>query len=255
MYLERLRWPDVKELDFSQVIVLLPLGSIEQHGLHLPLNTDSAIITALAKSLEERTPKELLVAPTLWCGHSTHHLAFPGTLSLTQDHYSAIIADTCRSLISAGARKLFLFNGHGGNDIPARYAMREIKSLYPNDPGLRVVFASYWHLAREHMDSVRESQMGGMGHACEMETSMMLFLHPDLVDMSRAKQDGPAQIPPYRQGDMLAGSPVYEVQDFHELSETGTCGACDLASAEKGERFFSGIIDSVSTFLKDFRTW
>ena len=165
-----------------------------------------------------------------------------------------MIVDLCRSLIDAGAKKLFLFNGHGGNDIPVRYALREVKSLYP-DPRLRVVFASYWHLAADRMKSVRESNCGGMGHACEMETSMMLYLHPDLVYMDKAKNDGPPQIAPYRQPDMLHGSPIYEVQEFHELSKSGTCGACELASAEKGERFFSAITDSVAAFLKDFQTW
>src|SRR5687768_2087423 len=143
MRLQELKYPDVKNIDFRSTIVLVPLGSLEQHGHHLPLNTDSAIITALAERLERAMPENVLLLPTIWAGHSTHHLAFPGTVSINQDHYAAGIVDVCQSLIGAGARKILLFNGHGGNDIPVRYAMRTIKSLNPNQPDLHVLFASY----------------------------------------------------------------------------------------------------------------
>lgn len=255
MRLERLRWPDVKALDFSEIVVIVPLGSIEQHGHHLPLNTDSAIISALAGRLEEMMPETVLLLPTLWSGHSTHHLAFPGTVSLWQDQYRSTIVDLCRSLVHSGARRIFLFNGHGGNDLPVRYAMREIKSLFPGRPDLHIVFASYWMIAAETLKSIRESGPGGMGHACEMETSLMLHLHPELVDMTLARRDGPRQDPPWRPVDMQCGAPVYQVSEFHEISETGTVGHPDLATAEKGEKFFEGIVADCAAFVRAFRTW
>lgn len=255
MRLERLKWPAVKDLDLASTVVLVPLGSLEQHGHHLPLNTDTAIITALAGRLEELMPETVLLLPTVWSGHSTHHLAFPGTVSLDQEHYQRVIVDVCRSLVQSGARRIFLFNGHGGNDLPVRYAMREIKSLFPDRPDLHVVFASYWMLAAETLRSIRESGTGGMGHACEMETSLMLHLHPELVDMSLARRDGPRQDPPYRPTDMLVGAPVYQVSEFHEISETGTVGHPDLATAEKGSRFFEGIIADCVAFVRAFQNW
>jgi creatinine amidohydrolase len=243
MRFERLKWPDVKELDFSSLVVLVPLGSLEQHGHHLPLNTDSAIVTALAEQLETLMPDKVLLLPTVWAGHSTHHLAFPGTVSLYQEHYKNAIIDVCTSLIKSGATRIFLFNGHGGNDLPVRYALREVKTQNPDRKDLHVVFASYWSIAADTLRSIRESGPGGMGHACEMETSLMLHLHPELVDMDKARRD------------MLHGAPVYEVLDFHEISKTGTVGHPDLASAEKGARFFDGIIADCAAFLRALLTW
>jgi len=255
MKLNELKYPDVKAIDFTTTVVLVPLGSLEQHGHHLPLHTDSAIITALAEEIEKGMPTDVLLLPTMWAGHSTHHLAFPGTVSLHQEHYVATIVDVCRSLIGTGARKVLLFNGHGGNDLPVRYAMREIKTLFPEEQELHVVFASYWMLAAESLKAIRESAAGGMGHACEMETSLMLHLHPELVDMRQARRDGPAQDPPYRTVDMLHGSPVYEVRDFDEISATGTVGHPDLASADKGQRFFNAIMEDCTAFVRTLQTW
>lgn len=255
MLLQSNTWPTVAEMDIAQKIFLVPLGSIEQHGHHMPLSTDTSIVEGLAKALDNRFGKDVLLLPTLWCGHSTHHLAFPGTVSITQDVYAAMLVDICDSLIKAGARKIFLLNGHGGNDIPARYALREVKSRHSDLHDLQVVFASYWSIAAETLSRVRESEMGGMGHACEMETSVMLHLHKDLVHMDKARRDGPKHPSPFRKGDMQKGSPVYMVEDFNEISETGTVGWPDLASPEKGKLFFDGIVDEVAAFMDDFKSW
>lgn len=255
MLLERLTSPAVRNLDLSSRVVVVPLGSLEQHGNHLPLITDSAIVGAVARAVDAELPDDVITLPTLWLGHSTHHLAFSGTVSAYQEHYVAIVVDMCRSLVSAGARRIFLLNGHGGNDVPVRYALREVKSHFPNRPDLHVVFASYWHLAADTLQSIRESGVGGVGHACEMETSVMLHLHPELVDTAAARRDGPEQVPPYRTSDMLIASPVYRVYEFDEVSETGTIGYPDLASPEKGALFFQGIVRDVVSFVRDFRNW
>lgn len=255
MLLEHLTSPAVRNLDLTSRVVVVPLGSLEQHGNHLPLITDSAIVGALARAVDAELMENVITLPTLWLGHSTHHLAFPGTVSAYQEHYVAMIVDVCRSLVGAGARRIFLLNGHGGNDIPVRYALREVKSHFGDRPDLHIVFASYWHLAADTLKAIRESGPGGVGHACEMETSVMLHLHPELVDTSAVRRDGPEQVPPYRTTDMLINSPVYEVYEFNEVSETGTIGHPDLASAEKGARFFQGIVRDLVAFVQDFRTW
>jgi creatinine amidohydrolase len=157
-------------------------------------------------------------------------------------------------MVAAGAKKIFLMNGHGGNDIPVRFALRELKTRFP-DPDIHIVFASYWHIASKTLTAVRESKMGGMGHACEMETSIMMHLHPDLVRMDLIRRDGPKTDSIYRKGDMQQGPPVYECSEFHEISETGTVGYPDMASAEKGRRFLDGIVEEVAAFIRDFQTW
>lgn len=255
MHLHEKTWLEISRMDTASKIVILPLGSIEQHGHHLPLCTDTALVETVAQGVHKRMTDDVILLPTLWCGHSTHHRAFPGTISVSQGVYQALIGELCDSIIRMGARKIFLLNGHGGNDVPARYAMRDIKTRHAGVAGLQVVFASYWSLAADALRSARESGPGGMGHACEMETSLMLLKHGELVNMALAKQDGPEQRPPYRITDMQHGTPYYMVEEFDEISTTGTVGQPELASAEKGERFYEGIIDAVCAFVGNFKSW
>jgi creatinine amidohydrolase len=252
MRLETLTSPEVKTLDFSQLIVVFPTGSFEQHGPHLPMTTDTDIVTAVARGVETKLPDSTLLLPTLWPGLSTHHMHFPGTLDVPQATYIRLVTELGKSIASMGAKKVFMLNGHGGNDTPLRAALRELKTEVPQT---RFVFASYWTLAAKTLRDVRESELGGMGHACEMETSIMLLLDPDRVKMDRAVRDGPTFTDPYRLADMQHGRPVFFVNEFHEVTKSGVMGHPDLASAEKGRRFLDGIVDEVAAFVKHFVTW
>lgn len=252
MRLQDLTSPDVKQLDFAKLIAILPTGSIEQHGPHLPLSVDTDLVSAVASRIEQRTPDKVLLLPTLWPGHSTHHMHFPGTIDIPQLNYINLITDIGKSIASMGATKCFFLNGHGGNDTPIRAALRELKSAVPKT---RFIFASYWSLAADAIKKVRQSEMGGLGHACEMETSLMLHLHPERVKMELAKRDGPKQTDLYRKADMQLARPIFFVNEFHEISQSGVVGHPDLATAEKGKRFLDGIVDSVGKFVDEFATW
>lgn len=255
MLLDNLTWPEVKELDFTRLVCILPLGSFEQHGLHLPFSTDTQIASAVASGAEAARPDKILLLPCLWPGHSTHHRAFPGTLTVSQMEYIRLITNLCASIVRMGARRIFLLNGHGGNDVPARAALRELKTDFEQLPALHLVFASYWSLAGQTIKNVRESEVGGVSHACEMETSIMLHLNPSQVRMDRARRDGPQHPSRYRKADMQLAKPVYYVSEFNELSNTGTIGHPDLATAEKGKRFLDGIVADVTAFVDDLLTW
>lgn len=252
MLLQNLTWPEVKSLDFSKLIVLFPTGSFEQHGPHLPFTTDTDIALAIAGKLEAKMADRILLLPTLWPGLSTHHMHFPGTMDVPQSVYIQLIIELGKSMNNMGAKKVFILNGHGGNDTPLRAALRELKTAVPNT---RFVFASYWSLAAKTLREVRESELGGMGHACEMETSIMLYLHPDRVHMDRAVRDGPTHTDVYRKADMQHARPVFFVNEFHEVTQSGVIGHPDLASAEKGKRFLDGIVAEVSAFVEHFLTW
>jgi creatinine amidohydrolase len=255
MRLANLASPEVRALPFERLAVVAPLGAFEQHGPHLPLTTDTDIVTAIADAVESAMPERVLLLPTLWLGHSTHHMHFPGTLDVRQMHYIAVIQDLCRSVLSMGATKIFLLNGHGGNDIPVRTALREVKTELAGRAGVHVLYAAYWMLAAAGIREIRESELGGVGHACEMETSLMLHLHPDRVRMELAHRDGPKHTSPYRKADMQYAKPVYAVNEFHEISESGVVGHPDLATVEKGQRFFDAIVRDVTVFLEDLLTW
>jgi creatinine amidohydrolase len=252
MLLKNLTWPEAKSLDFSKLVVLFPTGSFEQHGPHLPFTTDTDIASAIAEAIEQRMPDRVLLLPALWPGHSTHHMHFAGTLNVSQMPYIQLITELGKSMASMGAQKVFILNGHGGNITPLQAALRELKSAVPDT---RFVFASYWTLAAKTLREVRESEFGGLNHACEMETSVMLHLHPERVKLNRALRDGLPHTDPYRKADMQYGRPVFFVNEFHEVTESGVMGHPDLATAEKGKRFLDGIVVEVAAFVEHFLTW
>ncbi len=246
MVLAHLSWPDLPAV-LSRVCVV-PLGSLEQHGPHLPFWTDTAIVSEIARRVEQRLASHVLLLPAQPVGHSPHHQRF-GCVSLDLNTYVSAIGSLCRSLAAMGFRRIFLLNGHGGNDVPCRAAMGALKVEIP---GVRIVFASYWTLAAEAFRCIRTSPPGGMGHACEMETSIMLALHPDQVNLERAKDDGTAGESGYRVLDMLRPQPYYMVRNFDELSASGTLGCPSHASAAKGVQFLDAAVDAVCSLVGAF---
>ena len=237
MHLKKLKCPEVQALDFDRLIALVPLGSIEQHSLHLPLSVDTDIVTELAERVEGARPERIVLLPTLWLGHSPHH-RFLASLTLDVRPYMDVIKGLCGSLVHMGFRKVLLLNGHGGNEIAAKAAMRELKTEHQSLPDLRIGFASYWTLGEKTLRETRESPLGGVGHACEMETSMLLHLQPESVDMSKARTGGPFGTKSrYKLLDAQYGPPVYFVEEFNELSEHGGIGQPEIASKQKGQQF------------------
>src|SRR5579871_1242627 len=195
MRLTAATWPDLPSLKDRTFV--LPLGSLEQHGKHLPVFTDSLIVGHVADRVEELCSDRIVLLPVQWLGHSPHHRRF-GCVSLDLMPYVEMICGICRSLVSIGARKILLLNGHGGNDIPCKAALRELKSEFETLKNLYIAYAAYWHLAAAEFTAIRESPPGGMGHACEMETSILLAKHADQVDMSKAARGGPSEERGYR---------------------------------------------------------
>jgi creatinine amidohydrolase len=258
MILAQLSWP---EIEFAQSrVCVVPLGSLEQHGPHLPMWTDTAIASEIASRIERRLPDDVVLAPALPFGYSPHHAQF-GCVSLDLASYMSVIKDVCRSFTSMGFRRVLLLNGHGGNDVPCRAALSEMKVEAPE---LRVLLASYWTLAAEAFGRIRTSPSGGMNHACEMESSIMLALHPEQARMMRAKDDGPLtwrkedkaenlpQSAIHRVPDMLRPAPYFMVRNFDEISNTGTVGSPSHASAEKGVLFLDAAVEATYTLVTAF---
>ncbi len=144
MLLQNVRWPELKDL--AGRIFVVPLGSLEQHGHHLPVFTDSLIISHVAERVESLRTEKIVMLPVQWLGHSPHHRRF-GSVSLDLMPYVGMICGMCRSLVGMGARKIFLMNGHGGNDIPCKAALRELKSEFEAMGDLYIAYAAYWNLA------------------------------------------------------------------------------------------------------------
>jgi creatinine amidohydrolase len=252
MLLQKARWPELPELAGRTFVV--PLGSLEQHGLHLPVFTDSMIVSRVADRVEELRTEQIVTLPAQWLGHSPHHRRF-GCVSLDLMPYIEMIRGICRSLVHMGARKILLLNGHGGNDIPCKAALRELKSEFEEMRDLYIVYATYWNLAAAEFQKIRSSPTGGMGHACEMETSILLAYYPEQVEMEKARRGGPGPEMGYRVNDMLTPLPFTLMSEFDELSGHGVIGMPEFATAEKGLQFMEAAAQSVVKLLDEMSGW
>lgn len=239
MVLSTLTWQEVRDLD-RNAVCLLPTGSLEQHGPHLPLFTDSLLSTSVAQRAESRCSEESLLFPGIWLGCSAHHLAMPGTLTASAETYMRVLYEVIESASSHGFRKYLIVNGHGGNTEPNGLALRELKRRYPNH---MLAHCGYFSLIPQTvLDENLKGPIKGIRHACEAETSMMMYLHPDLVRLERLRDDGLVMEPP-------AGEGVTFIQPFDEITEEGSFGYATLATPETGaaliEAAVQGIADAV----------
>lgn len=229
-------WPEVDAFG-REGVVLVPTASLEQHGPHLPLLTDTILATAVAEAVERSLPDQVLLTPTLWLGASGHHLKFAGTLSASFAGYVASIESVVESLVPHGFRKFYLINGHGGNTAPNQVATRSLNQKYPD---LVLGRAGYFDfLTAEHFQ-VLEGPFKTIRHACEAEVSLMLHVRPDLVRTDKLRDDGLAP-EPKAIGLELA---------FDEITEQGSLGKATLATAEKGRVLFEAAVAGVVAEIK-----
>ncbi|CCW34996.1 uncharacterized protein, putative amidase [Chthonomonas calidirosea] len=253
MQLGEKSWPEAHEL--ADKVVVLPLGSFEQHGHHLPLLTDTLICTEIARRAEAALGDAVLFLPVLWVGASDHHRAFPGTISVSNELYVALLCDMIESLIGSGFRKIFLLNAHGGNITPGRMAIYRAQMRHKDLTDLWIALGTWWTLAADAVAAVPELQQLVVSHACEQETSMILCLRPELVRRELATG---ANIPfesAFYCPDFSSPSRVDVPRAFDQLSQTGAFGHPELATQEKGEALFQAVAEQVVSFLREFATW
>src|SRR5690349_5504262 len=238
MILSRMTWQDVAALS-RDVTILIPTGSLEQHGPHLPLFTDSLIATAVAEAVEKNLPDKVVLTPTLWMGASGHHLAFPGTISASFEAYESAITSLVESLLPHGFRKFYFLNGHGGNTEPNGVALRKLKAKYNN-----ALFGhlGYFALITEEIAAVMDGPAKEMRHACEAEASLIMHLHPELVRKDKLRDDGLRTEPPVK-GAVL---------HFDEFTEQGSLGYGTLGTPEKGRKIFEAAAAAATSEISRF---
>lgn len=226
MRFHEMTWPTIREIRRDQCVVVAPIAACEQHSLHLPTFTDTILVTGVAEALEQKLPHQVLLLPTLWLGASHHHLRFGGTLSARVELHIEILCDLLTPLLQEGFQRLLLLNGHGGNIDTMQVALRKLQPQWRN----RLLTAgSYWDIAQAELAAIAEGPRKIMGHACEMETSMMLALRPDLVRLELRRNDNSRY-----HDDALRG--LYVADDMKQATQQGSVGYSELATAEKGRR-------------------
>ncbi len=245
----RLTGPEIRAVAARpDALAVLPIGSLEQHGPHLPVITDTASASAAAIRAARLVVDEMpvLVLPGLWTGMSEHHLPFGGTISLNFDELRGVLSGVVRSLRAIGFARLLVVNGHGGNVEPLAVAARELA----HDYGLPVIACTPWYLTRSRVAEIAETAEVP-AHACEGETSVMMAIAPDLVRTDKL-EDAVRQRP--------APVPTYEgLSRFWSFSErapvTGVRGDPRPATAEKGERFLHVQAEALAAAMRDKPMW
>jgi creatinine amidohydrolase len=216
-------------------LAIVPVGATEQHGPHLPLNTDTVLVTAVVEAVVARTPGTV-VGPVLALGCSSHHLAFQGTVSLRVPTFVATVLDVCRSLDRAGLT-VVLVNSHGGNRAPLGVALTELSG-----EGIRAYSFTYWELLEDVVtEALGADAAEACGHACALETSLMQHLDPGAVRESLIPPD--ATPPTWPDPHMFSTDAVQVVRPFEELSADGVVGRPSLATPELGRRLFEAAVE------------
>ena len=245
MQLANLKSPEVEALSRDTPVVV-PIAALEQHGLHLPLFTDSLLLGEIVRRADARLANLAVFAPLMWLGNSDHHLDFSGTLSAPPRTYLDLLSGLAENLVFHGFKRLIFLNGHGGNDVPGRQAVFEVRQRHRGRADLLLLLATYWNLA----DPTSLPQLGlrqsQLLHACEWETSMILRLAPDLVGEIRS-------LDPVAPGN--AFEPASRAWITKDRSALGHIGDPREATAEKGEGLFQAYADGVVGLVERVIAW
>lgn len=234
MKLAELHWPEVKKLDRENTVAVVPVGSMEQHGPHLPFQVDAFVASRLAEDLEKKIP-EVLLLPPVWTGVSAHHMDFPGSITVRAKVLIGLLHDICASLHHHGFRRIMLLNGHGGNRASLEVLGQEIFA----ELGLTVSTLAYWDLVPDLVKALKKTKSSGMGHSGELETSLMLYLAPQLVN----RKDIPEGALGIDEPGPTSGIKRYASMKEH--SEPGVIGMPSAASAEIGEQLYQGALGAL----------
>jgi creatinine amidohydrolase len=249
MFLEKMKSSEVAQLQCEQTIVVCGISAMEQHSLHLPMGTDFVIGSEIVKRLEAEFPDRLLCLPVIWFGSSGHHMDFSGTISVSSHNMVLLLRDIARSIYAHGFRKLLLLNSHGGN---RGLLARSVQELGEEIPDLSIVGTTYWEVAREQLTAIRETPFGGLGHACELETSIILRIDPTLASMDQARADGLQPESRFTRGEMLQPPIVSTYRTMKQMTAHGGVGDPTCANAEKGEQMLEAVTMQLRLLCEDF---
>jgi creatinine amidohydrolase len=250
----KMRWPEIDLASEQDRVVLIPTGTLEDHGLHLPVDTDVVIAEEVCSRVADALPDGVVVMPPVVYGFSPHHIDGPGTVTIRWDTFIESVQQVVSSLAYHGFRRILLVNGHGSNepvlDVAARLSIVE-------NPDILCAMTSWWGLERVHTEvaSFRESEW--TGHACELETSLYLAIDPDLVREDLEQVDINPHMSPHFWADLVGQAPegyagsVRMNEYWSTVSATGTWGDPTVSSAEKGERILAAACEELVDLVRE----
>ncbi len=242
----RLTWPEVNDAIEMQKVVILPTGSTEQHGPHLPLDTDLFLAESVCRELARRAPDKVLILPGIPYGLNLHHIDFPGTIHVEPQHFIDFCVDVTKSVAYHGFKRIALVNGHGSNmpmvDLIARRTVLET-------PSLCCAFG-YYNMGKDETHEMLET--GVYAHADEWETSLYLHFAKERVQMDKAVK--------YldRAGKTMSSDSTTQVR-FNDIwgrwTKTGVHGDPTKATPEKGKKILEIVMKHMLAWLEEYRSW
>src|SRR6266536_1053465 len=253
---EKLTWPEINDAIEMGKVCVVPCGSVEQHGAHLPLDVDIVCPQGIAYGAGREVTDKMLVLPPVWYGYTGHVMDFPGTINTDYETFIRQVLDITKSLAYHGFKKIVLLNGHGSNmpnlDLVARRTNLETDA--------ECILAAWWNLLTvdpSFLPRWRQSKYpGGCAHACELETSLYLYLDGDDVRQDQIKSGVISfneEKNPFNWVDLFAAGPATLVSWTSSYSETGVLGEAELASAEKGREAYEEAVKQLVRFITWFR--
>jgi creatinine amidohydrolase len=243
----RLTWAEMNDAIAMQKLVILPVGSTEQHGRHLPLDVDVFLCEQVCLEVGRRAADRVLVLPPVAYGLNMHHMDFPGTVHIEPDVFISFCLNITKSIAYHGFEKIWVVNGHGSNgpliDLIARKTTLETQSL-----GFASAYASF---LMDKFAEIRKSDV--VAHADEFETSLYLHLAPERVQMDKAAAGDD------RMGEFVTSDSTSKFIHFNDYwgrwTQLGVHGDPTVASAETGELIFEAAVEGMVKAVDELRAW
>ena len=242
---------EIRSLNKEKSIVVLPLASIEQHGAHLPVGTDTIILESLIKKMQKEADfgeNNVVYLPLLADGKSNEHRGFPGTITYSAQTYYCVLQDIVKSVAASGFEKVVLFNSHGGNTDMLNLISRDLRI----ELGIEVFVFDWWFTPfwNEGLKDLKESGKYGVFHACELETSLMLSCAPHTVHMELAVDEDPVETLKDNRYATLFG-PVNVGWKTADVTKRGVIGAPTYATEEKGNKLFEYAVKTLTDIFNE----
>lgn len=256
--LDEMTWPEVRGKLKETDIVIIPVGAIEEHGPHLPINNDAFTAYGIAKRIAEIVAEDVkaVVAPLIPFGFSETLMNYPGTITLTPETLVAVYEEVGKSLVRHGFKKIVFVNGHGGNPRYICEAMERITK----ETGAFCALVQYWTLGLETIYKTMETEGKVWGHACEVETSISWAVGQNVQADKRVKSIEVEMPPEFKEYFFPMFKPKVPVEiPFPEAlfpgpdAHPGVLGDATLASKEKGEWFLKPTIDASVDLLRKLK--
>jgi creatinine amidohydrolase len=246
-----LTWPEVARAAEEDRVCVIPVGTLEDHGHHLPIDADLRIVREICRRTAEEAADETILLPPVPHGYSPHHMDFPGPITIGWDTFTRYLTDVGLSLARHGFRRMLFLNGHGSNQNLAEMAARLVMVEHPGTlAGAAFYLSSPEALAA--IDDLRDSDRGGMAHACELETSLYLAIDPDAVDMDLAVDERSYPEGQHAWLDWTDGS-LKLMPWWSSFSRTGVQGAPTLATPEKGKALLDAAVAEAVSYVRELR--